>query len=79
MIVAEEGTSDEDKLGDEEEDILAIYSQMMHSETTAQTKEYEEDKNTVAADTINKLAKRIQQKYQNKTSMQLADYENGIL
>jgi hypothetical protein len=56
-----------------------MYAQTMHNETTTQIKEHQEDKNTVAADTINKLMERVQQKYQNKTSMQLADYANNIL
>ena len=69
MMDAEEGISDEDQLEDEEEDISIIYTQMIYNETTAQIKEHQENKNTVAASTINKLMERVQQKYQNKTSM----------
>ena len=75
---AEEGISDENQLGDEEEDISAIYSQMMHNDTTAHTIKHQEDKNTVAAETTNKLIKRIRCKHQNKTNTQLTEYANDI-
>ena len=63
MMDAEEGISDEDRLENEEDNISEIHYQIMNNDTTTQTKKLQEEMNTVAADTIHKLIKRIQYKY----------------
>ena len=57
MMDAEEGISDEDQLENEEEDISEIYSQIINNDATTQIKKLQEEKNTVAANTISKLIK----------------------